>query len=171
MNEFYYPIALKIKGKSALVIGGGKIAERKITTLLKFRVRIRVVAPDLTPVLKKHFESGSIVWRRRVVKPQDIKNADIIVAATSDPVVNKKVSRWAKKENILVNVVDEPELSSFISPAILSASRAIVAVYTHGRDPVLSRDLKNFLKENWNGFLSYRSRLQKRIIRETGRSL
>jgi len=60
-----------------------------------------------------------------------------------------------------VNVVDRARLSDFISPALLYMPKAIVAIYTEGKDPVLSRDLKNFLKERWDEFLSYRDRLQK----------
>ena len=70
-------------------------------------------------------------------------------------VIAPKVSGTVLK----VNVVDNPSLSSFISPAVFRAGGAVVAVYTHGRDPVLSRDIKNFLKEQWDVFLSYRNRL------------
>jgi len=155
----YYPIALKLKNRTALVIGGGKVAERKIKTLLQFGARVRVVSPDLTAELRKLVKFRRIAWLESVVRVSDLKGADLIIAATSDVVVNKKISAWAKRRRILVNVVDGPGLSSFISPAILRIPRAIVAVYTHGLDPVLSRDLKNFLKENWDVFLSYRDRL------------
>ena len=162
MKELYYPIALKLKDKSVLVVGGGQVAERKVKTLLRFGARVRVVSPDLTAALRKLAKFRRIARRDRVVKPPDVEGVDLIIAATSDAVVNKKISAWAKKRGILVNVVDRTPLSSFISPAILRTPKAVVAVYTHGMDPVLSRDLKNFLKENWNVFLSYRNRLQKR---------
>lgn len=159
MKELYYPIALKLKGRTALVVGGGEVAERKVKTLLQFGARVRVVSPDLTPVLRRLFKFRRVIWLNRVVRPSDVNAADIIIAATSDAAVNKKISRWARGKGILVNVVDRAKLSSFISPAILRASKAVVAVYTHGRDPGLSRDLKNFLKEHWDVFLSYRNRL------------
>lgn len=159
MKELYYPIALKLKGKTALVVGGGEVAERKVKTLLRFGARVRVVSPDLTPVLRRLFKFRRVTWLNRVVRSLDVDGADIIIAATSDTTVNKKISRWARRRGILVNVVDRVKLSSFISPAILPASKAVVAVYTHGRDPGLSRDLKNFLKEHWDVFLSYRNRL------------
>lgn len=159
MKETYYPIALKLKGRTALVIGGGQVAERKVKTLLEFGARVRVISPDLTGALQKLFRSRRIAWIRRVVRSSDIKGADIVIAATSIASVNNSISRRAKDASILVNVVDSSSLSSFISPAILRTSKAVVAVYTHGRDPCLSRDLKNFLKENWDVFLSYRDRL------------
>ncbi len=168
MKETYYPIALKLKGRTALVIGGGQVAERKVKSLLEFGARIRVISPDLTQSLHKLFRSGRIKWVGRAVRPLDIKGADIVIAATSKTSVNNNVNRWAKEAGILVNIVDKPALSSFISPAVFRASKAVVAIYTHGLDPVLSRDLKNFLKERWDVFLSYRNRLQKSADRYPG---
>ncbi|MEW6101692.1 MAG: bifunctional precorrin-2 dehydrogenase/sirohydrochlorin ferrochelatase [Candidatus Omnitrophota bacterium] len=159
MRELYYPIALKLKDKTALVAGGGEVAQRKVKTLLKFGARVGVVSPDLTTELSRLFDSRRISWRSRVIRRQDVKVADIIIAATSEPAVNKKISQWAKEQNILVNIVDNAGLSTFISPAVFSNGKATVAVYTQGKNPVLSRDLKNFLKEHWDEFLSYRSRL------------
>jgi len=158
----YYPIALKLKNRRAVVIGGGKVAERKVKTLLRFGARVCVVSPDLTMALRRLLKSHRITWLNRAVRPSDVDGGNFIIAATSDAAVNKKISIWAKRQGILVNVVDRANLSSFISPAILVTYKAVVAVHTHGRDPALSRDLKNFLKENWDVFLSYRRRLQKR---------
>lgn len=159
MKETYYPIAIKLKGRTAIVVGGGQVAERKVQTLLEFGARVRVISPKLTEQLQKLFRSRRIAWIRRIARSSDIKGADIIIAATSDVTVNKNVSRLAKRAGIQVNVVDNPSLSSFISPAVFRAGGAVVAVYTHGRDPALSRDIKNFLKEQWDVFLSYRNRL------------
>ncbi|MDP2928431.1 MAG: bifunctional precorrin-2 dehydrogenase/sirohydrochlorin ferrochelatase [Candidatus Omnitrophota bacterium] len=158
MKELYYPIALKLKARPVLVVGGGQVAERKVKTLLQFGARVRVISPDLTIRLKRLLRSRSITWTSRVVRSSDIEGYYIVIAATSDAAVNKNISKWAKIRGIPVNVVDRAPLSSFISPAILRTPKAVVAVYTHGRDPALSRDLKNFLKENWAVFLSYRSR-------------
>ena len=69
------------------------------------------------------------------------------------------MSLWARKRSILVNVVDDPDLSDFISPAVFRSHNALVTVYSDGKNPVLSRDLKNYLKEQWNDFIAYRDRL------------
>lgn len=167
----YYPIAVKLKGKRALVAGGGKVAERKALQLLDSGAKLRVVAPDLTPRLEALARSHKIEWSARKVRGPDLKGAALVIAATSDTKANRDVSRWARKLNIPVNVVDKPKSSDFISPAILRKSKALVAVYTDGRDPVLSRDLKNFLKENWDVFLSYRNRPQERSGRSAGKRL
>ena len=158
MKTIYYPIAMGLRNKRVLVVGGGPVAERKIKTLLKFGARVHVISPSATAAIKRLSKRRNVLWVDRVVRSSDIKGIDIVIAATSDGSVNKKVSRWAREKSILVNVVDDPELSDFISPAVFRASKSVVAVYTHGKDPVLSRDLKNFLKEHWDEFLSYRNR-------------
>ncbi|MDP2922493.1 MAG: bifunctional precorrin-2 dehydrogenase/sirohydrochlorin ferrochelatase [Candidatus Omnitrophota bacterium] len=157
--KLYYPIAIKLKDKHALVVGGGQVAARKVKALRQFGVRVRVVSPSLVPALKKLVKSRKIVWLNKKVESSDAKGIDIVIAATSIASINQKISSWAKREGVLVNVVDNTRLSTFISPAVFSKGKAIVAVYTDGRDPALSRDLKNFLKEHWNEFLSYRHRL------------
>ncbi len=157
--KHYYPIALNLKNKFALVVGGGEVSERKVKGLLKTGARIMVVSPQVTPVLRRLAKQRRIEWAKRPVKHSDIRGAEIVIAATSDRVVNKKVSLWAKQRGILVNVVDQSSLSDFISPAVLRAKRAVVAVYTNGKDPIFSKDLKNFLQEHWDVFLSYRHRL------------
>lgn len=159
MKELYYPIALKMKGRRVIVVGGGRVAERKVRTLLAFGTRVRIVSPDLTAPLRKLVRLRRVVWSKRTVRPTDIKRANIVIAATSNETVNRKLGLWAKKEGALINVVDRARLSDFISPAIFRASGAVVAVYTHGADPVLSRDLKNYLKEHWDEFLLFRDRL------------
>jgi siroheme synthase-like protein len=154
----YFPIALNLKGKLAVIAGGGKVAQRKADSFLISGAKLHVVSPELTPRLRKLVEARKIKWTNRTIRASDLKSADIIIAATSDKKANEDVSRWARKLEVPVNVVDRPRSSDFISPAILRISSALVAVYTDGKDPVLSRDLKNFLKENWDVFLSYRRR-------------
>lgn len=160
--KLYYPIAVKLKGKQALVVGGGQVAARKARALLKFGAKVCIVSPSLAPALKRLLKARKFVWFNRKVKPSDIKGVDIVIAATSDFRANQEMSCWANKQKVLVNVVDNSHLSDFISPALFSKGLATVAVYTDGRNPALSRDLKNFLKEHWDEFLSYRRRLQKR---------
>ena len=155
----YHPIALKLDGQTVSVIGGGMVAERKILSLIKAGSDVKVVSPYLTPRLARLVRKGSLSWRKGSVIKSDFKSVRIVIAATSDRRINRQVSRWAREAGTWVNVVDDSRLSNFISPAILRHRKSIIAVYTDGKDPELSRDLKNFLKERWNDFLSYRDRL------------
>lgn len=155
----YYPIAVNLKNRSAVVVGGGAVAGRKVLGLVETGSRVSVISPGTTKKLLRLVRRNRIIWKKRRFRISDLWGADIIIAATSDTKVNKRISQWAKRQRVLVNVVDRPGLSSFVSPAVLRKGKSIVAVYTDGKDPVLSRDLKNFLKEYWNVFLSYRKRL------------
>lgn len=155
----YYPIALNLNNKTALLIGGGAVAERKANSLLGAGARIRLISPAVTVSLAELADLGRIRWLRRNVKQTDLRGVYIVITATSNRDINRKVSNWAKEALIPVNVVDDSSLCDFISPAVFENNKAIVTVYTDGRDPVLSRDLKNFLKEKWDEFLSYRNRL------------
>lgn len=154
----YYPIAIILKNKKAVVVGGGAVAERKILSLADAGADITVVSPEITGRLTRLVKDGRIRWLKHFVKQSDLSNADIIIAASSDASVNKRVSSWAKKIKTAANVVDNSALSDFISPAVFKKQKAIIAVYTDGREPELSRDLKNFLKEHWDEFISYRNR-------------
>lgn len=145
-----------------VVVGGGAVAERKVKSLLNAAGRIVVVSPALSAGLKELYKKKRIGWRRRPVRETDLNGTALVIAATSDERINMNVSRWALKRKVLANVVDRKGLGNFITPAVIRDGKAIIAVYTDGLDPVLSRDLKNFLKENWDVFLSYRNRLQKR---------
>ena len=155
----YFPIAIKLKNKLAIVIGAGTVAQRKIDKLLEAGASVKVIAPLATKKIERLANQGIIKWIKRNVRISDIRYATLIIAATNDSGINKKVSQWAKKLRIPVNVVDKPALSNFISPALLRRKQALVAVYTDGKDPVLSRDLKNYLKKRWNDFVSYRNKL------------
>lgn len=154
----YLPIAIKLRDKRVIVVGGGKVAERKAETLLDTGARVVVIAPEVTSKIRLLAEKDVIKWERRRVEEPDISQARLVVAATDNQETNKQISLWAKQSEILVNVVDRQLISDFISPALLEQDKTLVAVYTDGRDPVLSRDLKNYLKENWDDFLLFRHR-------------
>lgn len=159
----YYPIAIKLKNQHVVVVGGGPVAERKVESLCVAGASITVVAPCVTDTLKRLASKRALTWISRSVRADDLTGSRVVIAATNDRVVNKKVRQWAKKKNILVNVVDNLDLCDFISPAIIRTKKAIVTVYTNGKDPILSRDLKNFLQEHRNEFLLYRRKLKQRI--------
>jgi len=155
----YYPLAVTLDNKPVLVVGGGKVAERKVDSLRSAGAKIRLVSPTATLGLKDLARKNKIKWIQRYVQKSDIAKLHLVVAATDNRKINEKVSQWARQRKIWINVVDKTALSDFISPAVFRPEKSIVAVYTDGKDPVLSRDLKNFIKERWDDFLSYRHKL------------
>ncbi|MBP7088131.1 MAG: bifunctional precorrin-2 dehydrogenase/sirohydrochlorin ferrochelatase [Candidatus Omnitrophica bacterium] len=155
----YFPVAIRLRNKKVIVVGGGKVAHRKVATLLDSKALIQIVTPKLSAELKNLADKGIISWVKKSVEEKDIKGATLIISATDRKKINSKASRWAKKRGIPINVVDNSYLSDFISPALVKKDKALVAVYSDGRDPVLSRDLKNYLNERWNDFLLFRDKL------------
>ena len=156
----YFPLAVKLKHKRVIVVGGGCIALRKTNSLLEAGAQVYIISPKLKSQLHSLVKQGSVFWLNRCVCRDDIKNAFFVIAATGDHSVNEKVAQWAKEEGILVNVVDQRDICDFIFPAVFRHQQAIVAVYTDGRAPRLSKDLKDYLKEHWDEFISDRNRLQ-----------
>ena len=142
----FLPIFLNVRERSVLVVGGGEVAARKISLLIKAQARIRVVAPELCPALQALQQKGSIGHEARGYAESDLDNCDLVFAATSDSAVNRAISEQAKARNLPVNVVDQPELCSFIMPSIIDRSPVVAAVSTGGASPVLARLIRTRLE-------------------------
>ncbi len=138
----YLPIFLNIKNKPCLVVGGGEVAARKAALLLRAGGRVAIVAPTLGNTLKQWVEERKVIHRAGEFSAIDLDACCLIVAATDDSEVNRRVYELATVMNIPVNVVDCPELCSFIFPSIVDRSPIIVAVSSGGASPVLARLLR-----------------------------
>ena len=139
----YLPAFHNVKGRLCLVVGGGDVATRKAGVLLEAGARLRVVAPMISPELTTHAGVESVVAR---FAPQHLDGAVLVIAATNDREVNRQVSELAQSRNVPVNVVDDPELCSFIMPAILDRSPLMVAFSSGGGSPVLTRMMRGKLE-------------------------
>ncbi len=136
------PIFLKLTGQPCAVIGGGEVAARKVALLLDAGACVTVTAPALCATLAELSSSGRIGYRASVFSADSLDDVAVAIAATDDRAVNAEVSRLAQERRIPVNVVDDPELCSFILPAIVDRSPVVVAVSTGGASPVLARLLR-----------------------------
>jgi len=136
-----YPIFVDLKDQACLMVGGGPVALRKIRLMISAGARITVVAPELCKDLQLEF-GETIEHHARRFEDNDIGGYRLITAATNDPQVNQRVSNLAQQANVPVNVVDQPELCSFITPSIVDRSPVLVAISTGGDAPVLARMLR-----------------------------
>ncbi len=136
------PIFMKVQSRPCLVVGGGEVASRKVNLLEKAGASITVVAPDLHPELQQLLVDGRIRHLQAVFDPAQLDGVMIVIAATDDTEVNRAVSHAAQARNIPVNVVDAPELCTFIVPSIVDRSPLLVAVSSGGAAPVLARMLR-----------------------------
>jgi len=145
----YYPVLLNIQGKKCLVVGGGKVALRKVKALLEHGANIEIVSPDFCPELEQLAQEGAIKATHRDYKPEDLEDAFITIAATDDNKINESVSAGARRVGIPVNVVDDPNSSDFIAPSYFRRGDIIVAVSTSGRSPALARKIRSELERDF----------------------
>ena len=138
----HLPIFINIRQKPCLVIGGGDIAFRKINLLIKAQAKVDCLSPLFCEGITNLSQNGDVNLIQKRFESDDIKDYAIIIASTDDSSVNALISKSAKKARIPVNVVDSPELSSFIMPSIVDRSPVIIAVSSAGKAPVLSRMIR-----------------------------
>lgn len=138
----FLPVFLSVRGQPCLVVGGGDVATRKVELLLKAQAKVTVISPKLGTALKTLHEAGKFTHVAESFRAGQVGGQRVIIAATDDEVVNRAVATAAQASNIPVNVVDRPELCTFIMPAIIDRSPVIVAVSSGGASPVLARLLR-----------------------------
>jgi uroporphyrin-III C-methyltransferase/precorrin-2 dehydrogenase/sirohydrochlorin ferrochelatase len=138
----HLPIFINIRKKPCIVIGGGDVALRKINLLLKAQAKVICLSSLFCKGIKNLSKDGHITLINKSFDQTDIKDYSIIIAATDDSSVNSSISAIAQVKKIPVNVVDSPELSSFIMPSIVDRSPLIIAVSSSGKAPVLSRMIR-----------------------------
>ena len=138
----YYPVYLDLKDRRVLVVGGGPIAEGKIGQLLEAGARVRVVSPGLTPRLNDLAVQGAIEYRAERFAVDDLDGAVLVISATDDQAVNEEVARLAAERGLLCNVVDQPALCNFITPALVTRGELQISVSTGGGSPSLTQRVK-----------------------------
>lgn len=146
-NKAYYPMFADLSGRVCLVIGGGMVAQRKVTTLLGFGARITVISPMVTRRLAAYARQGTIRRLARAFQPADLRGAWLVYAATNEARINQLVYRTAERLRIFTNVVDQKPLCSFIAPAIFRRGPLTIAISTGGGSPTLAKKLRSELEE------------------------
>lgn len=135
----HLPVFLHLRAAPAAVVGGGRVAQRKIELLLRCGAQVTVIAPQLCEELSARAAAGEIRHLAETFQPKHLEGARLAIAATDRKSINTAVSEAARERAIPVNVVDDPGLSTFIFPAIIDRSPIVVAVGSAGNAPVLTR--------------------------------
>jgi len=143
-----YIACLKLKGRRAVVVGGGDIGLEKVEGLLLCDADVTLIAPDALPALQEYAAEGSISWERReYAGAVDLEGVFLAIAATNESEVNIRVSEDAEARSMLVNVVDVPPLCNFILPAIVRSGPLAIAISTAGASPALAKRMKREIAE------------------------
>ena len=153
-----YPLTVRVNEKRVVVIGGGKVAGFKIIPLLKQGADIVVISPELDANLVKLVEEKKIRWYQREYEKSDIKSAFLVVAASSDSILNEQVAEDAA-ENQLVNVITNPESGNVHFPAAIHRGLLNIAVSTGGASPKLAKKIRdeiaNKYDETYESYLDF----------------
>jgi precorrin-2 dehydrogenase/sirohydrochlorin ferrochelatase len=159
---------LNLSGKKIVVVGGGKVAERKIIGLIGSNASITVVAPEVSPKINQLAGSGKIVWFAKTFSSEDVAGAFMIFAATNKHEINQSI-KAAAKECPLVTIADDPEGSDFQVPAKVQRGRLTIAVSTGGASPNLAREIRDQLEQiygnQYEEYLEFLFEARQQILR------
>lgn len=161
-----YPIMLDLRGKEAVVVGGGKVAYRKMTSLIKAGANVTVISPNLYERVEQLLAVDQITWHEKSFEEDDLATAMIVIAATNNKKVNEQVVQCSAHHQ-LVNVVDNQELSNFHVPAKLSRGKLTIAVATGGASPLLAKNIRDELAviydESYGNYLEFLADAREKI--------
>ncbi|CEK31175.1 precorrin-2 dehydrogenase [[Clostridium] sordellii] len=161
-----YPIMIDLKGKEITVIGGGKIAYRKVNNFLKFGYEVTVVSREFIEDFKK------IENKIKIIKDEYseiyIKDSFIVVAATNNKKVNESIGMFCRSNNKLVNVIDDQKLSNFIVPSCVKRGDLVISISTGGKSPSLAskirKDLEIQYDDSYEEYLILLGELREQIL-------
>jgi precorrin-2 dehydrogenase len=161
----YLTLNIQIKDESVVIIGGGNVAERKVSSILPSGARLTVISPTLTYNLQKLRDDGQIQHFSRTYEDGDLAGAFIAIATTDDHAVNLAVAGEAETLKILIEVTDNPLAGNITSPAIIRQGDLSIAISTNNKAPTLSAAIKRELGRTYGPEYSKTVRLLG-IIRE-----
>lgn len=145
----YYPICADLNRRRCLVVGAGKVAARKVRSLLETGALVRVVSPDAVEEVAELAGEGKIDWQKRTFAKSDLEGVFLVVGAAGDPEVNRQVYEAADSASILINIADEPGLCNFILPSVIRRGEFQIAISSGGASPVLARKIREVLEHRF----------------------
>lgn len=144
----YYTICLvELPKQLTIVIGGGSVAARKVEGLIAAGAQVKIISPALTPKLQRRVEAGEVTVLPRPYQDGDLEGAHLVIAATNDAIVNEAVWQEAQRRGCLVNVVDDPQHSNFILPAVVQRGEMSISISTGGNSPALARRMRERIEK------------------------
>ncbi len=144
----YFPVFMDLAGRDVLVTGGGEKALQKLRLLAKTTARVTVVAETISPEIGFLSQRHALSLQLRRLRPEDVEGKALAIGADDDARLNTELAEAAHAAGVAVNVVDAPELSTVIVPAIVDRDPVVVAIGTEGAAPIIARDLRTRI-ESW----------------------
>lgn len=166
----YYPVFLDLRGRKAVVLGGGPLAREKVEGLLRTQARVVVVAGQVVPELAALAKERAVEWVARDYRPGDLAGAALAIDASGVKSVNVSAQAEARVARVILNVVDRPEQCDWIAPAIVRRGPLQIAVSTSGESPFLAASIRARLErlfgEEWGSFTTLLGGLRRRLRSE-----
>ena len=157
MTKSLYTININLSNKNCLVVGAGNVSERKIKGLLETEANITIVSPEFTEGILALKDYPKLKIATREFRENDLDNIFLAIAATNNKSLNSKIAALCNEKGILVNVVDDPENSSFFVPSIVRRGDLSIAISTGGKSPALAskigRELSNQFDEKYEKYI------------------
>jgi len=164
----YYPVQLDIRGRRCLVVGGGAVGTRKVDGLLACGARVTVVSPQVTEDLRRLGADGAITLWEREYAAADLAGMFLVIGATDDEDLNRRLSADAGQLKILCNIADRPDTCNFILPAVVQRGDLVITVSTSGKSPALAKKLRRALEgqfgEEYAVLLDLMGAIRKRLL-------
>lgn len=166
----YYPLFLDIEGRRCLVVGGGAVAARKVRSLLRCGARVRVVAPKLSDEMETLVREGGVEIFQEPFDTEHMEDAALVIAATDNEQVNRAVYGEAAERGVPVNVVDQPDLCTFIVPSVVRRGDLTIAVSTSGKSPAVAKRVRKLLEsqfgDEWAAYLRLMGDAREKALKE-----
>jgi precorrin-2 dehydrogenase/sirohydrochlorin ferrochelatase len=164
----YYPVGLNIKDRACLVVGGGQVGTRKVKTLLACGAQVTVVTLQTTPELDLMAAEGRIIIERRSYQSTDLAEVFLVIGATDNQPLNRRIHTDAEAAHRLCNIADQPELCNFILPATVQQGDLTITVSTAGNSPAFAKYLRHKLQiqfgPEYARFLELMGAIRKRLL-------
>jgi precorrin-2 dehydrogenase/sirohydrochlorin ferrochelatase len=153
------------------VVGGGSVGTRKVATLLSCGATVTVISPQATAQLQKQAEAESITLKKRGYRTTDLDDMFLVIGATDDETLNRKISNDAEKRNILCNIADRPDVCNFILPSIVHRGDLVITISTSAKSPALAKKLRKALENQFGDeymhFLTLMGIIRKKLLSQT----
>ena len=167
-NSHYVPLYCDLRDKKVVIVGGGRVAERKVRSLSSSGALITLISPKITQGLSTVVQQGRLEYIKRSFQEGDLEGAWLVIAATDDEQVQERVFQEAQRQRCFCNVVDQPEKCSFIVPSLVKRGALSIAISTGGQSPALARSLRIRLQEQfgeeWAIYVELIGRLRRMIL-------
>ena len=167
----WYPVSLNLKGRNCLIVGGGKVAERKLKSLIKAEANVTLIAPKINAILQEMREAGAYHYMNGTYQANDVNGFFLVIAATDCLETNSQIGEDAESQAILFNSANSSEYSNFYPAAASQCGDIQLAVSSNGQNPYLAKKIRKYLEQKFDNTLQEEvlelGRLRNQLVKDT----